>query len=58
MVAAAVVVVVDIVMAMIGSANDKSDSVRESVFTGLLDISHRQPELTLSSCLQFVKNGV
>jgi hypothetical protein len=55
---AAVVVVVDIVMAMIGSANDKSDSVRESVFTGLLDISHRQPELTLSSCLQFVKNGV
>jgi len=45
-------------MALLGSANDKAENVRDSIFNGLLDISRKQPELTLSSCLQFVKNGV
>jgi len=45
----------DIVKALISSAYDSSESVKSSIIESLEDISRRQPELVLSSCIQFIK---
>jgi len=45
----------DIVKALVSAANDSSQSVRENIADSLKDISRKEPELVLSSSIQFIR---
>eukprot|EP00012_Vannella_robusta_P000552 CAMPEP_0206186026 /NCGR_PEP_ID=MMETSP0166-20121206/2167_1 /ASSEMBLY_ACC=CAM_ASM_000260 /TAXON_ID=95228 /ORGANISM="Vannella robusta, Strain DIVA3 518/3/11/1/6" /LENGTH=1620 /DNA_ID=CAMNT_0053601351 /DNA_START=1 /DNA_END=4863 /DNA_ORIENTATION=- len=43
------------VKALIAAAHDSSEQVRADITDSLRDVSRKQPELVLSSCIQFIK---
>lgn len=45
----------DMVASLIAAAKDSSDKVSGDIIDSLRDISRKQPELVLSSCIQFIK---